>query len=637
MPGSTSFPVPLHPSRWRGTRVMGMLAVLLGLAIAPRAVSGQELLPAAPAVSLEELLERHAQAHGFPRTEPDPRAIHFEATVEAFGLAGRLETWSEPPVRIWTRLELGPLTLESGFDGTHGWILDRNGALREAAGAERAGMLLDALIQTGGYVLHEPPVPLQRDAIEADGDPTTVELRLHPLGSDPQTLVLDATTYQVRSTHWHTGQAIERTVYDDHRWVEGLLLPHHLIIHVGSNTTLDVTVVRVERTAPRGEVAYAPPRSGAPQDVRFREGSDSGPLLMSGGGDHILLRGRINGRHEGTFLLDTGAGGNILHQQRLSQLGLTPSGDVEATGVAGEARASFVDVDLFELGNLSLLGQSWMALDFTNLEPVLGSDVLGVLGYDALSRVVVEIDYLTRTVKLSDPGSFRPRPDAVPIPLRLDSNVPTAQVQINGRPGWVHVDTGSNNTLDLTGPFVEEHRLLETQEELTASGLVGLGGLGRSLRGRLDHLQLQAFEFEGLPVYFHEEGEGIFANRAVAGILGAGILRQFHCAFDYSRSTLWLVANGRYVPPTPQSPSGVELLEDEGAIAVGRVQPDSPGAQAGLRPGDRILGFNNRSVNAEDLPRVRAALNGASGRRIKLHLERRGHSLHRSVWLPSSR
>jgi hypothetical protein len=448
---------------------------------------------------------------------------------------------------------------------------------------------------------------------------------------------LDANTHRVLASQWHTGQAVERTVYDDHRWVDGLLIPHHLTIHVGSSTTLEVRVINVERTAPRGLAAYARPPSQNPQAVQFVEGSDSGPLLMTGVGDHILLRGRINGEHEGTFLLDTGAGGNVLHGRRLDQLGLTPSGDVEATGVAGQAQAGFVDVDLVELGNMTLLGQSWMALDFTNLEPVLGHDVIGVLGYDAISRVVVEIDYLDRTVKLSDPSTFTPSPEAVAVPLRLDSNVPTAHVEINGRPGWVHVDTGSNNTLDLAKPYVEEHGLLESQEELTASGLVGLGGLGRSLRGRLDHLQLEGFEFEGLPVYFHEDGEGIFANRAVAGILGAGVLRQFHCAFDYSRSTLWLVANGRYAPPMPESVSGVELVEREGAVVVSRVRPDSPGAQAGIRPGDRILGFNNRSVREGDLVRLRGALNGAAGRRVKLHLERDGESLYRSVWLATPR
>ena len=36
-----------------------------------------------------------------------------------------------------------------------------------------------------------------------------------------------------RSSHWHTGQSEERTEYDDHRWVDGLLVPHRLTIHVG--------------------------------------------------------------------------------------------------------------------------------------------------------------------------------------------------------------------------------------------------------------------------------------------------------------------------------------------------------------------------------------------------------------------
>jgi hypothetical protein len=48
------------------------------------------------------------------------------------------------------------------------------------------------------------------------------------------------------------------------------------------------------------------------------------------------------------------------------------------------------------------------------------------------------------------------------------------------------------------------------------------------------------FEYDDFTAYFHEAGDGIFENRSVAGILGAGVLADFECWFDYSRHTLWL-------------------------------------------------------------------------------------------------
>jgi hypothetical protein len=588
------------------------------------------------ALDVDDVLDAHARAHGLSREAADPHATHLVATVSAFGLTGQLESWSEAPLRIWSRLELGPLVVESGFDGRHGWIRDRNGLVRRAEGPERAGLLLDAVLQTGAYLLKRPPLPLHVELRDPPQTPGTLELSLQPLQGESQTLVLDATTFVARSSHWDTGQVVERTVYEDHRRVDGMLLPHRLRIESGPAMVLDVEVTTTEHTAPRGAQAYAAPITSSPLDFTFDGGIDSGPLRMLGFGDHILLAGRINGQYEGTFLLDTGAGGNVVHRARLDGMGLVSEGEVEATGVAGTQAAGFVDIDLVELGHLRLLHQNWMALDFAHLEPVLGGDMIGVLGYDTLSRVTVSIDYINRNVRFTRPETFTPPANAIAVPLRLDSNVPTTRVSIDGVEAWVHVDTGSNNTLDLAGPFVTKHGLLDDQATLSASGLIGLGGLGQSLKGSIRSLHMAGFAFEDVPAYFHTAEDGIFANRAVAGILGAGILRQFDCTFDYARSTLWLVPNRNYVAPATDSPSGLSLrLVDAGALVID-VKPRSAAERAGIVAGDVVVGFNNRSLAREDFDRLLLALAGDTGRRVKVHLERDGHDIFRSVWLSRS-
>ncbi len=615
-------PDPLGTAMW----------VALVCVASPVAAHGQATSDHGSA-SIETVLDWHADAHGFSRTTAMTSALFIRATVEAFGMEGELTAWTEAPLRRWTRLELGAMTLESGFDGETGWIRDRNGAVRATAGAEHTGMLLDALVHSGEYVLRQPPVGVKRRLMEVDGNPETLELVVEPADGDAEVLVIDRGTMRRVGTLWDTGSATEQTRFHSWQWVDGVLVPESFTVSMAENADLHFRVVEARHTPPRGKAAYQLPRD-VPQTVVFHRGADSGWIPMLGQGDHILLYGVVNENREGAFLLDTGASGNVLESSLVDELGLVATGQVDATGVAGTATARFVDVEHVEvggkLGGLTLVQQNWLSLDFSQIEPLLGHDVLGVLGYDLLSRTVLEVDYLTREVRFRSPDSFEPRKGAVPVKLRLDQNVPTVAISINGHEGWVHVDTGSNNTLDLAGAFTRQHDLLATQDTLRDSGLVGLGGERSSLRGTLDRVELGGFEFHELPAYFHDTDEGVFASRTLAGVMGAGVLRQFHCAFDYSQQTLWLSPTMRYVPPYPTTLSGIVLRRVDGQFEVYDVTIGSPAARAGVRPGDHIIGLNDDSLTAEDLRKLRGALDGEAAPRVSLQIKREGKNLRRS-------
>jgi hypothetical protein len=260
-----------------------------------------------------------------------------------------------------------------------------------------------------------------------------------------------------------------------------------------------------------------------------------------------MLRGRLDDRHEGLFLLDTGAGSSILNAAHLPRLGLDPEGVLRAIGAGGEAEGALVAVESLRLGRMELPAQSWVSLDLSAMEPWLGGEVLGVLGYDTLSLAVVEIDYDRGWVRFHPAASFRPPRGSVPVPVRLDQNIPTVEVEIEGRRAWVHLDTGSDNHLDLTAPYVRREGLLVDRGGLTETGTLGLGGRAPALQGRLAEFELAGFRFEDLPVNFNQAEEGVFANREIAGVLGAGVLRAFHLALDYSRRTLWL-SPGAHAP-----------------------------------------------------------------------------------------
>lgn len=499
------------------------------------------------AVDLESVLDAHARAHGLSRDGQLPGAMHTRAEVEALGFLGTLETWSEPPLSTWARMDLGAIALETGFDGSAGWIRDRNGAVRSTSGHESAGMLMDALLTTGAYVLRQPPVPLHRELVDEDGDPATLEvaLRLPQREAAPMILAFDARNFRLLRTTWDNGQSVDVTQYHDYRREGGRLLAHRVQMSYGPTATLLATVSSVERTAPRGPRAYAHPEAEAMDDVRFRPGTSSASLAMEPGFDHILLRARVNGRHEGLFLLDSGAGSNVVHAGRLRELGLSAVGTAEATGATGTAAAQFVAIDSLELGGLVARHQSWVTLDLTKLEAHFGPRLLGVLGYDLLQRVVTEVDYDRRVVHFHARAAWIPPADGVRLPVRMQQNVPAVQARVEGIEAWLHLDTGSDNTLDLTTHFVQAHGMLDDRADLQPVLTNGVGGTAQAQRGLLRTLELAGVTFEQLPCTFNSAREGVLGGEVVSGVLGAGVLSRFHCAFDYAGNCVWLVPRQR--------------------------------------------------------------------------------------------
>ena len=164
-----------------------------------------------------------------------------------------------------------------------------------------------------------------------------------------------------------------------------------------------------------------------------------------------------------------------------------------------------------------------------------------MLGYDFLSRTVLEVDYEARVLRFHDPVSFVAPEGALAIPLRMDANIPSIEVSIEGHPGWVHVDTGSNGALDLAQPFVQEHQMLSDRVTAPAGGLQGVGGTAQSRRGEVTSLEFGGIVLEEVATGFNEAEQGIFSRDDIAGIIGADLLQGFRCWFDYPRQTLWLI------------------------------------------------------------------------------------------------
>jgi Aspartyl protease len=187
-----------------------------------------------------------------------------------------------------------------------------------------------------------------------------------------------------------------------------------------------------------------------PIDLSYREAK----------GGIVILTGRVNGKADVDFILDTGAPVSVLIDGRQSAaLGLDtrkarPLGDADnpATPV-GVIQGGFH----FEFGAVSLSGLT-AAVIAENSIPCRDRfeeiNFGGVIGADLFRKFVVEIDPVARRVRLHDPRAWRAAVGATILPLTLRGGHPFVDTKVtlaSGKEvaGAMNLDIGMNRALTL--------------------------------------------------------------------------------------------------------------------------------------------------------------------------------------------
>jgi hypothetical protein len=188
----------------------------------------------------------------------------------------------------------------------------------------------------------------------------------------------------------------------------------------------------------------------APVELAYREGK----------GGLVILRGRVNGRADVDFILDTGAPVTVfIDGPRTAALGLDttgakplgdPSNPATPTGVI--ARGFAVD-----FGGVAYSGLSAVLIPEKSLPCREKFDAVGfggVIGADLFRRFVVEIDTAARIVRLHEPKSWRVPEGATVLPLAFQGRHPFVETRLTLEGGQeiasrMNLDTGANRALTL--------------------------------------------------------------------------------------------------------------------------------------------------------------------------------------------
>ena len=173
----------------------------------------------------------------------------------------------------------------------------------------------------------------------------------------------------------------------------------------------------------------------------------------------------------------------------------------------------------------------------------------GILGYDFISRFVVELDYEDRVITLHNPRHYRYRGRADILSIKMIDNYPAipATVSLPGLApvtGMFVIDTGAGDDIFFHSPFVKKHKLLNSTQETTAAATLSVGGTSKIRIGRATSIRLGRTVIANPIVHFSLATKGDSATLFSAGHIGNNLFRHFKVViFDPTRRRLILGAN----------------------------------------------------------------------------------------------
>jgi Aspartyl protease len=248
---------------------------------------------------------------------------------------------------------------------------------------------------------------------------------------------------------------------------------------------------------------------------------------------HVLVRVSVNGSEPLWFGLDSGNEQTLISQRQATALNLKFQSAGQAEG-SGEAP---VDFALAKNVSFNLAGVKFVFREIgvlpLELSSASGPAIVGLLGYDFISRFVVEIDYETKVMTLYRPRGYRYRGHGESIPVRMMDNNPHVRVSVvlpglAPITGMFVVDSGASGTdVEFYSPFVRKHKLLDSTQQTTAAAVEGIGGTSGIRIGTATNLRIGRIVIQNPVVYFSTASQGGDSGEIGAGVIGANLLRRF--------------------------------------------------------------------------------------------------------------
>ncbi len=287
----------------------------------------------------------------------------------------------------------------------------------------------------------------------------------------------------------------------------------------------------------------------------------------------ILIEVKINDGGPFPFLFDTGSI-NIISVDLANQLGAKITGKRTVAAFGGSVETGSAILDSIKLGELSMGRTEIVAI---RGGPFTQGELMGMLGWEFLSKLVVESDYERGKLNFYDPQTYVYTGHGVRVPITLGGiNMLNIPGTVFGSTAALQLDTGSEAPLILFPKFVASHHL---QSKLQAITGYGYGGLTRAMVTRAPAMTVGSYAIKSPIVHLSLDAGGIESG-ASDGSIGGPLLRQFTCVFDVPHNSFYLEPNRWFGKEELTDRSGLVLDTRGDSAKVLFVYPGSPAAKS---------------------------------------------------------
>jgi len=581
-----------------------------------------------------EVVERYLHAVGGRDAFMRERSTHVKGTLSAFALEGHVEGWSERPDKSASVTQIGPLTLREGNDGAVSWQVDQNGKVSRRDGKELEEAQASSYFENDLWLMDDQGGgAVRRMGNERDSAGRYVVLEVAPPVGRARRLWFDEKSGLLDRVVTRRDQQTITNRFSEYRMMAGRLRPRLTVVAVEGMpmNTARFTVDSVWVNPPIAAAVFASPDEAA-ADVRFLDGGDAARVPFLYRTRHVWLKASVNGGPPDDFLLDTGASLTVIDSAYAARRGIATQGQIGVVGAGASGGAAFSALDSVvvrgengggvEIGHLkvAVLGLN------AHLEPFFWRPIAGVLGYDFISRFVMEVDYDHGLLTLHAPRGFHYQGTGTAVPLTLAGNIPVVKARLDGAyEGEFRLDVGSGSSVDIHSPFVRTHDLTAKAGKKFEVVGGGFGGTFASTLCRMKTFEIGPYRWSDPIVILSQTTRGGLASEDYAGNIGNQILERFKCTFDYDRRTVYLEPGRRYPQRDRFSLAGFQLAKLDERYEAMQVLPGSAAERAGLRAGDEVLAIDGETIASFEPEVLRRMFeDGKPGARHTLQIERQG-------------
>lgn len=339
------------------------------------------------------------------------------------------------------------------------------------------------------------------------------------------------------------------------------------------------------------------------------------------------------------FLFDTGASHNILFKKNVNDiLGIEYSDTITIGGadMHSKMRALVSRNIPMQLEKTNIIQRDIIVLeeDFLELEKILGIRVDGILGGDFFKGLVIGIDHKRDKITIYNPNKFKP-----------NSKFSVHDIKINNYKPYIRSHTEINDKVDTLNYLIDSgaslalliHSNLDNEFKMPENVIIGnLGkGLGGDISGyvgMIEGINIDQYRLPNIITSFQEIDSSFLDSGKIHrdGIIGNVILSRFHIIIDYMKEKLYLKEISKLDEEFNYDKSGMLIyaLGDKlNQYYIKTIYPNTPAAEAGLLPGDKIIKIGFWPSKFYSLSGILNKLQGKEGKKIKLTVLRNGEKI----------